>query len=103
MGYLSILKDTPNGVRDLCWNGWAKGKVFNLFMQATTGLVTLTVNAIMKGLLNGLQKYQRAKYITFEASNIMLSIFLCQFLNVAFVPWLALFRFGDHTPSIILT
>ncbi len=54
MGYLSILKDKPRGVRDLCWNGWAKGKVFNLFMQASTGLVTLTVNAIMKGLLNGL-------------------------------------------------
>ncbi len=42
------------------------GKFFNLFMQASTGLVTLTVNAIMKGMLNGFQKFQRAKYRSVE-------------------------------------
>ena len=52
MGFVSILRDKPEGMWNLC-KTWGGGKALNLFMQATTGLVTLTVNAVMKGMLNG--------------------------------------------------
>ena len=42
------------------------GKIKNLIMQASTGIVTLAVNGIMKGLLNKLQKLIRAKTICEE-------------------------------------
>jgi len=61
----------------------------------------------MKMLLNKLQKYQRAKYISRESINIMVSIFICQFLNIAFVPFIALLRINyegtEYIPSKTLT
>ena len=57
-----------------------------------TGIVTLSVNAVVKGVLNKLEIVTRSKYHSTGAENTFFSIFIILFFNIALVPFIAMSR-----------